>query len=1479
MSDELYGFGEDDPVTYSSINDALFGGTGASKYEQQTFLGLSIASWNATAGFGDSSSSLTVDLVQDELNNSDAQPSGTGHDVYWDVEIGDKFAAIPAGSPVFFSFGRERASTKDAFLHVLDSFGGYESVETVYAKKGDIGGTDSDGKTIYTAGQYKGGTRGHNHFTFAGILQAYNQSLSANGQNTYQVKVTDAREILSNVTLILNGYQNSLLGMTNLMNVYGLLEHNPENATLREIFEPDYYLNQENIDKGYVLPQISDGTGTDMYYADTFGSMAGIKHNWKDNVYTRGLRGDPLQFPITGTGMSRRDANGIPYYRVMQGINTLLNFNRNIAYSVTNEYGEYSTLGLYNGIMFRGLRYAIDMSGLPMLSYGYKLNYDQMNLLELAMEICEVANHELYVDLLPVLDHPITRWAYTHNRNVAPENMFVGIISMRSIDKSSPSEVGKIQEYINDLPEEMECHTKDVGYELANETLDKIVIGAQDVSTYIFPSNHRYDYCAEDAMQTNYQIIPYYGKLNDAATIPKGFGSYSQILLDAGNLFANAVGDTYVATEMELRAAAISYEKWVEFLLQYNDLYMESVEDGDIRDIGVLNAAIAPGQSDPVEISSNYCVTVPRNLWPPKIEDAGFNTDAGQANNPCHPPYGWPLYWHRAKAIGVPEAGMANISLAANRAISDLENQFGDDNSSDDEDNNKGRVAPKNKSYIKRATSEAASIIGQSVNLGRAGLKNARTIHAFLKKIADECLGKKWLVKIPQRVNYNYSNTLADFNSTILAQTPGSFFSQGPFGFAPRDVRGNFKLPDNISALAAAAANIISGSTIISQYLNPAPESTAAADPLGALKVGVNRDEPYTVGAGGLLFNYYTEPQGGWYPYDATWTDNNINMGLIPLDFSFLKNDNGRLSAYVRYDNSENLDFSSFSAGDFRDQKVDIATGKINPNFISEESYQMEGTKNTSFPASNSNRYRSDQKVHYVKVSVDEDYVIAPRFKSTTCKLFGGGYGYDIRVSEPTMIFDDEECKEKPSYRYIQRSYHPVSGTQSMGNPRMYIDLDNPGLDYRNGVYALITVPGKVAAHISSAFREGMDMSVQNVGVKHILQADVYKYVHDFQTPKVDSGEGSTNVFASALHPSGLPSDSRALIRKAYEGLTYCLNNRLNIVSPSPVYPDLVALPLRSEERCYGPWSSISTNGTNYNAADKEHNISATQVGGKVEFVKDESLAPWNFGGYTYMTYTGENQCQLGMSALMVSERGGFSVASTPSGISLCDYLLDYGPVVTNISVDFDATGAAKTTYTMNSYTTSFGKLQKQRSDELKKLSRLRKQMWDQRNKETRRMSGKNQKNTSYSLMLKGLEGRMNMLQYNNDMFKDYQQRSTSYSTVISKGTVAEKRSDGSTNGLRDSEGKPSWSNLEKVAESSMQTDDDMRKASENIAVDGIAAASSFANSASEKPEDVSEVASKSPHPTVPSAKGRPSFPHPNYPEVDDKTSGWYKNK
>jgi len=1420
--------------TFKSLNTDMLSAGGGGGQDQQTFLGLSISTFSASAGFGDESSNLTVTLVQDELNRSDLTPSGTGQDVYWDKDKGDQFAAIPVGSPVFFNFGREYAATKDAFLHVLDEYSGpRKSIATVYAKAGD---QDSEGNYL-SKGQYKSGTRGHNHFTFGGILQSYNQSLNAEGSSSYQVRVTDAREILSNVTLILDGWNGSVRGLNNIMNVYGLLEHNPKNAELREKFEPDYYLNNpEN-----AFPQDSTGEGTDMYYPDGISQVKGTR-KWFDNIYTNGILGHKQQFPITGTGMSRRTTNGIPYYRVMQGIATLLGFN----HSFQDIFAEYNSLGLWNGVRFRGLKYALDLR-LPFLNYGYKFNYDQINLLELAMEICEVSNHELFVELNPILDHPATAGFYGYNNLISPsspQDMWVGVITMRSIDKSSPYNTGQIMSYINDLPEDMMVFNKDVGYELTNETLDKLVVGGQETQMHVFPSNHRVDSVPEDGMVTNLAIIPYYGTLNNAATIPKGTGSYSQIVLDASNLFTEGVGDTYVATEMELRAAAVSYEKWVEFLLQYNDLYMESIEEGDIRDIAYLTEAIDPDQENEEgeEVSSNYCITVPRNLWPPALKDAKF--DKGEPKNPCHPPYGWPLYWHRARNIGVPQAGMTSISLAASRTIGDLSKK------NDDEDT---QINPADDGIIRSATKEASKIIAGANTIGRQGLKNARIIHAFLKKLADECLGKKWLVKIPQRPNYAWSDTFTQGTVNYV-----DAFTAAPFGFAPRNVSGVVETESHplMAAALAAARAITPGCTIIQDYLHPAPESSSVADPLGALKIGVNLDN-------NLVYNYYPEPQGGWYPYDALWTDQNMNYGVLPVNFSFLKEDNGRFAPYVRFDNSENLDFSSLSSSDMTKQDISFK-GKIDPKFINEESTAQESKSvPVNYLGQPSGAVKNTRTVHYVKVSLEEDFIVAPRFKYDRARLYGNEYGYNTVNGEPRKIFDKKECEEKNSFRVMSRQYYPEK-SYNMGSPAAYIDLDNPGPEYRNGVYALITVPGKIAAHISSAFREGMDMSVQNVGMKHILQADVYKYVNDFQSsPPINQFSGGTTIFARSLHPSGISSDTRNLIRKAYDGLTYCFNNRINITSPSPVYPDMAVLPLRSEERCYGPWSSITIGGSSYSSLTASEKAK-TQVGGKIEFVKDEELAPWNYGGYTYMTYQGENACQLGMSAQLTSERGGFAIASTPSGISLGNFLTNSGPVVTNINISFDAAGAAKTTYAMQSYTQSFGKIQKQRSDEIKKLSRLRKQIWDQRNKEVRRRSGKNQKDNTLSVLLKGLEKRMNNLQYNTDIFREYQTTSSSYSTIMSQNTTISKFGSEDDNAEKGNN-----------TETGMQTDEETTKAAEGLANDPDASASVHARTASETPKDVKKIVSHEPSKILPNVKGRPDYPHPLRPNIDDETSRW----
>lgn len=1405
---------------YNTINIEDLSSQAGGPYEQQTFLGLSITSWSSTASFGDTSSTLSVQLVKDDFNTGDGTLSGVGQDVYHNFNIGDDFAAIPVGSPVFFAFGRERAPVKDAFLHVLDEYYGSSiSQKTFYYAKDDpevISGSKREGS-------YKSGTRGHYHFTFGGILQAYNQSLSAEGASSYQVQVTDPREILSNLTLILNGYSGGTI-LPNIMNIYGLLEHNPNTPLLREKFEPDYAYNRSNVD---ILAQNADGDGTDMYYhADSYSSMV-IPATWSNNVYTVGLRGDSRQFPITGTGWSKRNNSGIPYYRVVQAINTLLGYNG----GGNPIFNEYYSQSYYNKTLFRGLKYAIDISGLPKLSYAHMINYDQMTMLEFALEVCELANHELYVELLPIIDHPYTRGLYYQNLAASqsnPQDMFVAMIALSSINKSSPPTVGKILEYIQNLPTSIQVIDKDVGYELSNDVIDKFIIGGNTVDMHLFPSNHLIDGVGEDKMQLTQQIVPYYGLINEATnavTIPKGIGSYSQILLDASNLFAEGIGNTYVATEMELRAAAISYDKWKQFLETYNNLFMESIDQGDIRDRAALRFAIDPNPdaNRGVATSQNYAITVPRCLWPTSSDDDKLVD--GEPNNPCHPPYGWPLYWHRAQNIGILDKGIGSVLLDGNRIISN----FGKIQSEDNQINSKPDEA------VRKITKGVNSISAQSNVIARAGMKNAKIIYAFLKKIADECLGKKFLVKIPQRVNYTWNN--------IYTHSADPKSVSGPFGFKPRlDM-----LSARFTSAKARADQAFTGVSYITKYLQYPVESIYEGDPDGALKIGYNPDQD------ALVYNYYPEPQGGFYPYDASWIASSTFTGFYPKDSLFLKGENGRISPYVRFNNTENLDFSSISSSELSRQVINIADGSINPDYIPDEQYNMEGgsTPRDIYPGSPGGGLKTTRSVHFVKVSLDENFYLAPKTKSGMRKVFGRSYAYTEKTSEASKVYDPEDCKEKDSYRTLDRFYYPVedSGTDYPVSP--YIDLDDPGADYQNGVYALITIPGRVISHKSSRMREGIDMMTQNTSVKHLLQADVYKYVFGFDSPPVNQTIPQDRSFSQRLHPSGLSSDARALIRKSYQGLNFSLNDAISLVSPSPIYPDLVVLPLRSEERCYGPWSTLSESSPT--------NI-VTPIGGKVEVIKDENLAPWNFAGYTYMTQQAETTCLLGAGSLLLSERGAFSMIGTPSGISLGSYLLDSGPLVTDVNVSFDATGAAKTSLKMDSYTVSFGKMQKQRSDQIKRLSRERQKTIDQNNKEARRRSGKNQKDISFGILLKGLEDKMNSMQHSAALYESLKPKSN-YADIISAAV-----------GMDDVNGQ-----TKRVSNtsSSIQSLEDTDYAAELLAQDERAAAHSYSRSADEIPEDSKFVVSHEPANNLPFFKGRPDYPHHLAPEVDDNTSRW----
>lgn len=96
---------------------------------QQTFLGASIRSFSLNAGFGDSASTLSVELVNDEYNISDLTELGSGDDPYHNGSTGDQFSPPVVGTPVFFKFGTNPATVEQAFRKTFDD---------TYPEYGDI---------------------------------------------------------------------------------------------------------------------------------------------------------------------------------------------------------------------------------------------------------------------------------------------------------------------------------------------------------------------------------------------------------------------------------------------------------------------------------------------------------------------------------------------------------------------------------------------------------------------------------------------------------------------------------------------------------------------------------------------------------------------------------------------------------------------------------------------------------------------------------------------------------------------------------------------------------------------------------------------------------------------------------------------------------------------------------------------------------------------------------------------------------------------------------------------------------------------------------------------------------------------------------------------------------------------------------------------------------------------------------------------
>lgn len=1392
-----------------------------SGFAHQTFLGASITNFGVNAGFGDSVSTLNVDLVVDEYNRSDRHGAGAGDDPYHSG-LYDNFAPPMVGSPVFFKFGKQFSTIEDAYLKVFD---------TIYSKKNV---RYNEAETRAASGMY--------HFTFGGILQSYVQNRGPGGDPLYSVQVVDPREVLSNTTIILNNYAGTTFSSgdfssKNLFNVYGFLEYNPTQE-LKEFFGKESFdidTNQNSwsgsfYSNRFLLQKTIDNSGAYYFQGNdlyTMFSESALNNEFYDNIIASQkqikdpkLGYMPFTMPITGTGFSRRCSHGMPFYRIKQAMRSLLGLDGFLP-------KEYVDAGFGGTIKFRGFNYLIDFSNMPKLDDFYFFDYDQINLLDFCLEICDITNHALFVSLLPVINHPVCRRFYDHNiekiREKKFNEIFAGIIKLDFIDKSFQPRYGAIKDYIDSLRNRgIPIENQDVGFELTNISTDKFLVGAQEVDMYYFTNNSDRDNLEERKRKRgndnildpliekqwylettlSQQILPYYGLLGEnAVTVPKGFGAYQQILLDSSSLNAVGVGNYYVATELELRAALISYDKWCEFLLTYDSIYMESIESNDLIEGQILtNIARPDGSPEILEISNNYAVTVPRSVW--RTDKLEYKN--GLPTSACNPPYGFPLYYKRATQLGVQGAGLSEISSLQNSIITDLASFRGTNSS-----NYKTFLDTKIKEFknkykyessytreykkfvlekLERATNydEFIGIVDKELNnmsgqvsiitkLQKSTKNNSIKVYDWLKKIAEECLGKKFLIKIPKEVNLYYNKEIKLKNNDIGVVE----YEEGPFGFKPRKYNNipgyeysqQFKyeiLQERDSQTLVDWRGLpLLRVNMVEAFLsdkNPNPKKFH-----GALESNFN---PIT---DQFEFNYDPENEGGFTDFDLQKNISNnkplvVQQLLQPQDLTNFLSDNSRILPYVRFDNSQDLIFDSLDSSDFTQQ---YASGYYSAGIpdLSESLDNIKPENNIfqSFPQNINQESEKQKTVAFLKCNLDDKFYMVPRSSGQEVYVHATRVVDLGKFTPPKDIFD---CSIPPSGGYkasfglYEKNLVPLtsgdkikwiaysqkdsdlndpSGTKIPAAGKIFIEKSDGNspkatvLDFfrgsdgkiltsnefldTNNVYALITLPSRIKSVVDARFRDSLFQEINTANIKHFLSMDVVK-IPDFKLPafKKTPSTNYENKYKTIISPDRKNNALNA-VTKALDNLKFGLPQKITAISPSPIYPDLVVLPLLSKERSYGPWiaSQLDPQARGYES-----------LGGRIDFIKDENLSPWNFGGYDLLNSGALSQVKFSSSLLLQSERGGFTITDAPSGIYLGKFLSDRGPLVTSIDVSI-SDGGIRTTYKMDLYTVSFGKLAKQKEDQISNISRERQKLRDERNSLIRKNLSKNQNKLNFN--------------------------------------------------------------------------------------------------------------------------------------------------
>lgn len=129
--------------------------------------------------------------------------------------------------------------------------------------------------------------------------------------------------------------------------------------------------------------------------------------------------------------------------------------------------------------------------------------------------------------------------------------------------------------------------------------------------------------------------------------------------------------------------------------------------------------------------------------------------------------------------------------------------------------------------------------------------------------------------------------------------------------------------------------------------------------------------------------------------------------------------------------------------------------------------------------------------------------------------------------------------------------------------------------------------------------------------------------------------------------------------------------------------PHMAAVPLKSNVDFYGPWYAVGAQG-------------------QTEFEKDDTLVPWNYGGYALMNLAAFSRVNDALANFQVGEGGSIEIPGIPS-VDIGVQLITGGPYITDIQVNIGQAGIT-TVYKMSTWTPRFGKIPKSYIDTLERI-------------------------------------------------------------------------------------------------------------------------------------------------------------------------------